>query len=158
GLFDSIRDAHLTRDREPALKTIDTFYGRRGEYFPTKYPVEEEHLKKPRMIEAIRADITRGALEALAIHLGGLKEGRKTLGLVSEGFGMEEAAIRQLTDAANRANVAVYPLDPAGLEAPFGRGGFVTSKEILRRFALDTGGTAIVQTNNFHRALERVDL
>src|SRR5262249_52065438 len=155
-LFDSIRDAHLTRDREPALKAIAGFYGRRGEYTP-KYPVEEEHLRRPQAIERIRADIFRGALEALAIHLGGVKEGRKPLIVVTEGLAMDEADIRQIEDAANRANVALYPLDPSGLTGARSTGMYQSPQETLRRFALTTGGTAIVQTNDIAGALRRID-
>ena len=160
GLFDSIRDAHLNRDRETALKAISAFYGRRGDYTP-KFPVEEEHLKQPRSIESIRTDIARRALEALAIHLGGLKEGRKTLLFVTEGFAMDTADMREISMAANRMNVAIYPVDPLGMPAGVVRGspgvlGMTGSKDVLKQFALDTGGDAIVGTNDFDRALRRV--
>ena len=52
--------------------------GRLGDYTP-KHPVEEEHLKHPREIERIRRQIVTSALEGLAVHLGGIKQGRKSL-------------------------------------------------------------------------------
>jgi VWFA-related protein len=162
GLFDSIRDAHLNRDRETALKTISAFYGRRGEYFPAKYPVEEEHLRKlPPQIESIRMDISRRALEALAVHLGGLKEGRKTLLFVSEGFPMDTTDMLDISRAANRTNVAIYPIDPLGMpvgatRGKFGPLGVTPAKDVLKQFALDTGGDAIVNTNDFARGLAQV--
>jgi hypothetical protein len=52
----------------------------------TLRPVEEAHLRYPRDIERIRRQITISALEGLATHLGGIKQGRKTLVLVSDGF------------------------------------------------------------------------
>ncbi len=160
GLFDSIRDAHLDRDRETALKAISAFYGRRGDYTP-KFPVEEEHLKQPRSIESIRLGVTRGALEALAIHLGGLKEGRKTLLFVTEGFPMDTADMVDISRAANRMNVAIYPVDPLGMPVGIARGGpgalgTTGGKDVLRQFALDTGGEAIVGTNDFDRGLAHV--
>jgi len=162
GLFDSVRDAHLNRDREAALKTISAFHGRRGDYFPPKYPVEEEHLKKrPPEIESIRMDISRGALEALAVHLGGLKEGRKTLMFVSEGFPMDTGSMLDISRAANRTNVAIYPVDPLGMpvgptRGNFGPLGVTSAKDVLKQFALDTGGEAIVNTNDFARGLAQV--
>jgi VWFA-related protein len=160
GLFDSIRDAHLNRDRETALKAISAFYGRRGDYTP-KFPVEEEHLKNPRQIEQIRLDISRRALEALAIHLGGLKEGRKTLLFVSEGFPMETIDMLDISRAANRTNVAIYPIDPLGMPVAATRGSFAplgmtAAKDVLKQFALDTGAEAIVNTNDFARGLAQV--
>jgi len=159
GLFDSIRDAHLNRDREAALKAVSSFYGRRGDYTP-KFPVEEEHLKRMREIESIRRGISRGALEALSIHLGGLKEGRKTLVFVTEGFAMDTTEMLDISRAANRMNVAIYPLDPTGLTTGGARGsaalGTTGAKDVLKQFALDTGGEAIVGTNDFIAGLRRV--
>jgi len=162
GLFDSIRDAHLNRDREAALKSISAFYGRRGEYTPPKYPVEEEHLRKPPAeIESIRLDISKRALEALAIHLGGLKDGRKSLLFVSEGFAMDTVDMLDISRAANRTNVAIYPIDPLGMPVGIRRGNFAPlgmtgAKDVLKQFALDTGADAIVNTNDFARGLAQV--
>jgi VWFA-related protein len=159
GLFDSINDAHLNRDREAALKAISAFYGRRGDYTP-KYPVEEEHLRQMRSIEQIRLDISKRALEALSIHLGGLKEGRKTLLFVSEGFPLETGDMLDISRAANRTNVAIYPVDPLGMTVGVGRGGaplgYTSAKDVLKQFALDTGGEAMVGTNDYERGLARV--
>ncbi len=155
GLFDSVNDAHLTRDREPALNAISAFYGRRGDYTP-KYPVEETHLRYPDRIEQIRLDITRGAIAALSMHLGGLTDGRKTLILVSEGFFLDESDARDVSWTANQANVAIYPIDPRGLMPPavdassFDRLPQVSGAQgdLFRRFATETGGRAIVAMND----------
>src|SRR5262249_57420916 len=73
--LDSMTDVAFSRNREPALRAIRAFRGRRGDYQPTR-PVEEEHLRHPRDIERIRREITMTALEGLATHLGGIKHGR----------------------------------------------------------------------------------
>lgn len=63
----------------------------------------------------------RGALYTLhsvCRALGALK-GRKTVILVSEGFAISETvrpALPKLIDAANRANVAIYTINPRGME------------------------------------------
>src|SRR6185503_13536733 len=99
---------------------------------------EEEHLRHPLEIERIRRQITESALEGLATHLGGLKQGRKTLLFVSEGFVEPFAEMQDLLRAANRANVAIYPVDWRGLTTAFDRG--PTRREMLRALALETGG------------------
>jgi VWFA-related protein len=150
--LDSVTDVAFSRDREPVLKAIRSFYGRLGNYDP-KHPVEEEHLRRLRDIEQIRRQITHSALEGLAIHLGGIKQGRKSIIFVSEAFTEPVSEMRDLYEAANRANVAIYPLDPRGLtpDRSVDRGptsgeimSMVTNaREFMRTLALETGGRAI---------------
>jgi len=147
--LDSVTDVAFGRDREPVIKAIRAFYGRLGDYTP-KHPVEEEHLKHPREIETIRRQIVTSALEGLAIHLGGIKQGRKSLIFVSEAFTEPDFEMRELYEAANRANVAIYPLDPRGLttDRSVDRGptsgeimAMVTpAREFMRTLAMETGG------------------
>lgn len=57
-------------------------------------------------------------LQSVCRALGALK-GRKTVILVSEGFAISETvrpALPKLIDAANRANVAIYTVNPRGME------------------------------------------
>ena len=62
------------------------------------------------------------AINALAVHLGGLADRRKTLVVVTEGIGRAERRRGQeylptldtVIRSANRANVAIYPFDPGG--------------------------------------------
>ncbi len=145
-------------------KAIRAFYGRRGDYFPPKYPVEEEHLRyQPPDIERIRRQIVTSALEGLATHLGGIKQGRKTVIFVSEGFTQAVDDVRDLYQAANRANVAFYPLDPRGLMMSSGRttsgqimSGLVSDRDAMETLAAETGGRAIVQKNDISAALGQV--
>jgi len=112
------------------------------------------------VVERVRNQVSLSALKSIAIHLGGLREGRKAVVLVSEGYSNylppqlrdpiadmpglgnptrstpgvgdnnpnEERAqffnnldlisdLRSVYDAANRANTAIYALDPRGLAA-----------------------------------------
>ena len=161
--LDSMTDVHFARDREPVVKAIRSFRGRRGDYQPTR-PVEEEHLRYPRDIERIRRQITMSALEGLATHLGGIKQGRKTVIFVSDGFTEPADELRDVYESASRANVAVYPLDPRGMTTGPSRGTTsaqmmnftVGDRDMLRALAFETGARAIVDRNDVRGELQRI--
>lgn len=151
--LDSLR---YTRDKQYLLDRIAKFEGRRGELFPVRSAVEEAQMTQ-RNIWELRAGVSLSALEAIITHFGGLREGRKSVLFVSQGppVGMPgspnyprlEAALQ----AANRGNVTVHVLDPRPLgSAPFG------GAEALRRLSSETGGRAIINTNNHAEGLKDV--
>jgi VWFA-related protein len=146
--LDAIR---FTRDRRALADRIHTLRGRLGVYVPPRSAVEEEHLRQ-RSIENIRALVTASALEGAIIHLGTLREGRKSIIFVSQSFGPLASEVgtvmRALTQAANAHNTAIYPLDPRGL-GPRPSGLFQTLAE-------DTGGHAIVNRNDALAGLRQV--
>ena len=85
------------------------------------------------------------ALNALAIHLGGLGDGRKTLVVATEVVGASDRrrgqeylpTIDTVIRSANRSLVSIYPVDPR--EAAAGRCG----DSILRSLAIETDGQTI---------------
>ncbi len=76
----------FTRNRRSLVSAIENFQGRRFDYTP-RNEFEERYAYYPAAtVEMIRNQVTMTALKGAAIRLGGLREGRKSLILVSEGF------------------------------------------------------------------------
>jgi VWFA-related protein len=76
----------FTRNRNSLIEAINHFEGRKGNYEP-RNEFEERYAYYPATtVERIRDDVTMGALTGAAIRLGGMKEGRKSIIYVSEGF------------------------------------------------------------------------
>jgi VWFA-related protein len=151
----TLYDLKYTRSKEELLDRIRTFEGRRGEVFPVKSAIEEAQLTQ-RNWQELRAGVTLSALEALATQMGGLREGRKSILFFSQGPPLppsspNEQRYREAMEAANRGNVTIHVIDPRPLGA-VGFGGANT----LRRIAADTGGRAIVNTNDPSEQLKGV--
>jgi VWFA-related protein len=144
----------FTRDKEELLEPVRKFEGRRGIYFPARSVLEEAQMQV-RDVARVRAQVTLGALEALVVKLGSLKEGRKSVLFVSEGppvFFREGTLDDMMSDilrAAHWGNVAINVLDPRGLTV----GGFGRGNDALYRLAGETGGRTIVNTNNWEGGL-----
>lgn len=152
---DSIR---FTRDRRSLSDQIHKMKGRQRVYIPTRSFVEEEHLRLASQfggVEVVRGDVTRTAIKAAATFLGTLKEGRKTLIVISESLGpfrYPEDRWHYLTDVmqtANDANTAIYTFDPRGLMIS-GR-----MSELLETLAYGTGGEPL-RTNDIAHHFPRV--
>ena len=84
-------------------------------------------------------------------------------------FGFADLAreLSELTKAANRANATFYTIDPRGLVAgadieedvdPTEWNNYIrTSQDSLRVIAEETGGFAVINQNDFDKALKRID-
>jgi VWFA-related protein len=142
----------FTRDRAMLAEKIGKLEGRFGIYTPTRSAAEDNMLQY-RDVARLRSEVTISALESAAVHLGSLKEGRKSIIFVSEGLtglGIDQLSlIQELTDAANNSNTAIYTMDPGGLSAS-------SSADVLRTLPDQTGGEAIVNTNMPEKALRQV--
>ena len=149
----------FTRDRQELLERMKKFEGRQGEYLRTRSVMEEAQLQS-RNVRYVRAEVSLSALEALVTHLGGLRDGRKSVLFVSQGppvfFGGREQdlhpRIQSILNAANRGNVTINVLDPRGLGTE-GRGG---SRDTLFMLADETGGRRVVNTNDLVAGVKRV--
>jgi VWFA-related protein len=79
--------AVLTRNHQGIINAVERFEGRRYRYEPVN-AIENNYVFRltPDAIEIIRRQVTLGAIRGLCTKLGSLREGRKSLILLSEGF------------------------------------------------------------------------
>lgn len=76
----------LTRDHESVARAVERFEGRKFDYEP-RNGIEMQYSHQPtEVVERIRRQVSLSALKGLAIKLGALREGRKAMVLVSEGY------------------------------------------------------------------------
>ena len=77
----------LTRSHQGVINAVDRFVGRKYDYEPIN-DVERGYVYKlnPQAIEMIRRQVSLTALRGICTKLGSLREGRKSLILVSEGY------------------------------------------------------------------------
>ncbi len=142
-----------TRDRDTLARELRAYEGRIDNFVGRSALEESQNLT--RNVMRVRSQVVVSALQALVMHLSGLREGRKTLLVVSRGIPLQfdislEPEFQALLREANRGNVIIHTLDPRGL----GQGVFV--HDTLFRLSSETGGQAIVNTNDLSRGLSRV--
>jgi VWFA-related protein len=76
----------FTRDHALVASALRQFTGRKFDYTP-RNQYEENYARYPtETVERIRNEVSLSALDGLLVRMGGLKEGRKALVLVSEGY------------------------------------------------------------------------
>ena len=76
----------FTRNRASLISAIEHFQGRRFDYKPMNEFEEKYHYYPAQTVEMVRNQVVMTALKGAAIKLGGLREGRKSIIFVSEGF------------------------------------------------------------------------
>ena len=74
----------FTRDRSELELKVKKLEGRLGVYMPPRGVLEEAQLGHD--VERLRSEVTLSALKSAAVHLGSLKEGRKSIIFVSQGL------------------------------------------------------------------------
>jgi len=145
----------FTRNRNELLETVSKFEGRRGELFPVKSAAEEMQQTQ-RNIWELRGGVTLDAMNAIVTHLGGLREGRKSVIFVSQGPPVTLRSsnwdrLEEVVKSANRGNVTIHTIDPR----PLGMSEF-GGNIVLRRFSDETGGRAIFNTNDQAQYLDDI--
>jgi len=81
-----VTDLRLTRNREAIVREIERFEGRKYDYRARNEFEERYSMYPAEVVERVRNEVSLLAIEALATHLGSVREGRKTVILVSEGY------------------------------------------------------------------------
>ena len=79
--------AIITRNHQGVINAVEKFEGRKYNYEPVN-AIEQGYVFKltPDAIELIRRQVTMSALRGICTKMGSLREGRKSLILISEGF------------------------------------------------------------------------
>ena len=205
-----------TRNQDGLVREVQAWDGRKHDYTP-RNEFEERYAQYPaEVVERIRNQVSLSALRTLVEGLGTVREGRKSVILVSEGYSnylppqlrdpvanmpgygnpnargrrgtagertpdeqsAEERAeffsntdlltdLRSVFQAANRANVAIYALDPRGLAAfeydidqgvglQRDRAGLTQGLNTLRTLADETDGRALVNSNDLQAGLKQM--
>src|SRR3954468_21604538 len=81
-----ITDIRFSRNREASVAAIEHFEGRKFVYTP-RNQFEEKYADYPaQVVERVRNQVTMDALKGAAMKMGALREGRKSIIFVSEGF------------------------------------------------------------------------
>jgi VWFA-related protein len=200
----------VTRNHRSIISAIQKFEGRKFRYEP-RNEFEQQYAQYPtEVVEQIRNQVVMTAMRGLVTRLGSLREGRKAVIFVSEGFttmlppqmrnpiatmpglgnpnardpfagennSREETAMvfstadlmsqmRDVWDAANRNNAAIYSLDPRGLAgSEFGIDENISmttdakylqaSQDSLRTLSSETDGRAIVNQNDLSKGLAQM--
>ena len=79
-------DVQLTRDHAQIVRALQAFEGRKYNYDPRNMFEQQYAYYPTTTVEKIRNDVSLSGLKALALHLGGLREGRKSIIVLSEGY------------------------------------------------------------------------
>jgi VWFA-related protein len=105
--LESVLNVRMTRDHDGVVKGIERFFGRKYDYTPVN-ELEQQYAYLPAETqEQIRVRVALSALQGLIVHMGTLKEGRKSLVVISEGF-------------SNRLPLGMTPIGtmPTGIATP----------------------------------------
>lgn len=143
---------YFSRDRYRLATEVRALKGRLGDLVP-RNAAEENHFRPGMNVPFVREQVALTALKSALAHLGTLREGRKTLLYVSQEFGLGRDTNTWAMDvirAANDANVAVYSINPIGLQV--NRSNFRSG--LLASIAHGTGGESFV-SNSPSQAFQR---
>ena len=100
-----VTDLRFTRNHEALISAISKFEGRKFDYEPRNSSRRQYAYYPAPMVERVRNQVTMDALKGAAVRLGGMREGRKSIIFVSEGFTSDPAAAAERSgrgDAGHR--------------------------------------------------------
>jgi VWFA-related protein len=139
--------SHLvfSRDRYWLAEQVRTLRGRQGILTP-RNGAEENHFRMFQSVPYVREQVALTALKSAIAYLGTLRDARKTLLYISQEFGLGRDTTTWSTElirAANAENVAIYVINPRGLDTYRSnfRGGLLAS------IAHESGGESYVSNS-----------
>jgi VWFA-related protein len=106
-----VRELLFTNDHESIIRAIENFEGRKHDYTPRNVFEQQYARLSTQDVERVRNDVVMGALKALSVRLGSMREGRKSIIYVSEGL------TAMLPPQFQRADASRPAVDPFTLEA-----------------------------------------
>lgn len=116
-----VSDVRLTRDHEAVKRAIERFEGVKYEYDVRNLYEARYNYYPTEIVERIRNEVSLSALRGLMTMLGGLREGRKSVLLVSEGYTnyVPPQLRSQVADLRADPNVNPQVLDPFAGDNPY---------------------------------------
>jgi VWFA-related protein len=112
-----VSDLTFTRNHNLVLGAINNFVGRKFDYTPVNQFEQNYARYSTDQVERIRNDVVMGALRGLAVRLGSLREGRKSVIFVSEGFTAMLPPQMRRTDASAPQNPIQSGIAAAGQDS-----------------------------------------
>lgn len=112
-----VGDLAFTRDHTAIANAVQRFEGVKFDYRPRNQYEENISRYPTETVERIRNDITMGALNSLAIRMGSLREGRKSIIFVSEGFTAMLPPQMRRADASQPENPIQSQMAAAGQDS-----------------------------------------
>jgi VWFA-related protein len=113
-----VSDLSFTRNHDSIVSAIEGFEGRKFDYTPVNL-FEQRYAQYPtETVERIRNDVVMSALRGLSVRLGSLREGRKSVIFVSEGFTAMLPPQMRRADASAPANPFETTLTAQGQDSP----------------------------------------
>src|SRR5215470_9071310 len=110
--LESVFNVRMTRNHEAVVKGLDKFLGRKFDYTPVN-DLERQYAYLPAETqEQIRVRVALSAIQGLIVHMGTLKEGRKSLVVVAEGWSNRLPGAVQLANPTTGGGG--IPLGPGG--------------------------------------------
>jgi VWFA-related protein len=138
-------DLWFSRDRYRLATQVGRLRGRKGVLVP-RNGAEENHFRSTQSVPFVREQVALTALKSAMVHLGTLREGRKTVLYVGQEFGLGRDTstwAMEMMHAANAENVTLYSINPQGLEV--NRSNFRAG--LLASIASETGGESFVSNS-----------
>jgi VWFA-related protein len=114
-----VSDLSFTRNHASIATAIQRFEGVKFDYRPRNQYEENISRYPTETVESIRNDITMGALRGLAVRLGSIGEGRKSIIFVSEGFTAMLPPQMRRNDASQPDNPLISQLSAGGQDSNF---------------------------------------